>query len=126
MVEVLNPFAAQQALQHRRQLTVDVGHALVDDPLLAGRIHEEERVGVLDVERLGLVGQPVDVRRLALRDPGVVDAEELPQLLDLRRRAGEHLEVGAGQLLVGAQPKRAVAPRIDRRLGDHHLLGQAG
>jgi hypothetical protein len=66
VLEALESVRAQQPLQRRRQLTVDLRHALVNDPLLAGRVDEEEGVGVLDVERLGLVGQPVDVGRLAL------------------------------------------------------------
>ena len=124
--EILPPLSVEQSAQHRREMPAHIRHALVHDALLPGGIEEEHRVGVLDVERLGLVRHPVDVGRIALGHAVVVDPEEAPQSPDLGCRAGEHREVRARQPLVGAEARRGVAPRIDGHFCDHDLARKPG
>ena len=126
MGQVLPALVVEQAAQLDRERPVHLRHPLVGDQLLAGGVEDEHRIRVLDVEGLGLAGHPVDVGRVALRNPLVVDAEEAPQPMDRRLVAGQHREVGAAQPLVGAQPRGVVAPRVDRRLDDRDLMRQPG
>src|SRR5947208_2020218 len=84
------------------------------NPLLPGRIDEEDPVCVLDVDSLRLVREPIGVRRFALRHALVVDAEEFPQPADLVLGAGQHREVRATQSAVGPEPGGRVAPRVHR------------